>query len=525
MAEDYHRTRAISLAETAMTAPTAEPLLPIDDQHNRKLVANVHPPDWVNPEPAPRYHLVVIGGGTAGLVSAAGAAGLGARVALVERHLLGGDCLNFGCIPSKGLISVARSWHAARKGRACFGGPDVVGDGNFAVAMDRMRRLRAGISQLDSVARFRDLGVDVFIGGATFGGPDTIEVGKTSLRFRRAVIATGARAAVPPIPGLDVVDYLTNETIFALTALPSRLGVIGSGPIGSEMAQAFARLGSQVTVFEMAGQVLPREDEDAAAVVEASMVADGVQLQLGVQVKEVANRDGGICVRFEREGAVSEVELDQLLVAVGRKPNVEDLGLEAAKVHYDIDGVQVDDRLRSTNVRVFACGDVVPGHKFTHTADAQARIVIQNALLMGRAKNSALVVPWCTYTSPEVAHIGMYEADAIREGLEVDTLTIPLSQVDRAVLEGEEDGFLRIHLLKGKDRILGATLVAAHAGDMIGELCLAMRAGIGLGKIASTIHPYPTQGEVIKKAADAWRRTKLTPKIKRILDAWFRLTA
>jgi len=492
------------------------------DRYNRELVANVHPADWVNPTPDAQYHLVAIGAGTAGLVSAVGAAGLGARSALIERHLMGGDCLNVGCVPSKGVISASRAWHEARHARQLFGGPEATGPGDFGAAMERMRRLRAGISHHDSAARFRDLGVDVFLGSGRFTGPDTIEVGGKQLRFRRAVIATGGRAAAPPIPGLEDVEYLTNETIFTLTQLPPRLGIIGAGPIGCEMAQSFARFGSQVTVLEMGPHVLAREDADAAAIVQAAMLRDGVQLEFGVNVLRVPARGGHKVVVFERDGHELETKVDALLVAVGRAPNVEGLGLEAAGVQYNRYGVKVDDRLRTTNKRVYACGDVASRFKFTHTADAQARIVIQNALFYGRSKASSLVIPWCTYTSPEIAHVGMYEKQAREQGIEVETLTVPLSEVDRAVLDGEDDGFLRVHHRKGK--ILGATLVAAHAGDMIGELALAMTAGIGLGQISGTIHPYPTQGEVIKKAGDAYRRSALTPTVRKLFATWFRMT-
>ncbi len=491
------------------------------DEHNRQLVANVHPLDWINPEPSGRYHLVAVGGGTAGLVSAVGAAGLGARTALIERNLLGGDCLNVGCVPSKAVISAARAWKGARESKAMFGGPAVQGHGDFAVAMERMRRLRAGISHHDSVRRFSDLGVDVYLGQARFVSPNAIEVGGRRLEFRRAVIATGGRAVAPPIPGLESVDYLTNENIFSLTDLPPRFGVIGAGPIGCEMAQSFARFGSRVTILEMGTQVLGREDPDAAAIVQETLLRDGVTLELQVRVVRVEGRDDKAVVIFERDGQEHGVEFEQLLVAVGRAPNVDELGLEAAGVEYDRFGVKVDDRLRTSNRRIYACGDVASRFKFTHTADAQARIVIQNALFYGRAKASKLVVPWCTYTSPEIAHVGMYEKQARERGLSCETITVPLSEVDRAVLDGETEGFLRVLHRKGK--ILGATLVAAHAGDMIGGLALAITAGVSLGQISATIHPYPTQGEIVRKVGDAYRREALTPRVRKLFAAWFRL--
>jgi pyruvate/2-oxoglutarate dehydrogenase complex dihydrolipoamide dehydrogenase (E3) component len=510
----------------AEPAPPAAPLhlpsLPADE-HDRRLLAQVHPAGWSNPQPAERYHLVVVGGGTAGLVAAAGAAGLGARVALVERALLGGDCLNYGCVPSKGIIRAARAWHDAADAAARFGGPPLAGEGDFATAMARMRRLRADLSAHDSARRFANLGVDVFLGEARFAAGDSVEVDGERLRFRRALIATGGRAAAPPIPGLAGAGYLTNESVFSLTELPRRLAVIGAGPIGCELAQTFRRFGSRVTLVEMMPQVLIREDADAAAVVQRSLARDGVDLALDARITGVERRGADRVVRFERRGRAHEVAADEVLVSVGRAPNVEDLGLEAAGVRYGPRGVEVDDRLRTANPRIFAAGDVASKLQFTHAADAQARIVLANALFFGRQKASRLVVPWCTYTDPEIAHVGLYEGEARELGHEVETLTLPLAEVDRAVLDGDGEGFLRLHLAKGRDRILGATLVSRHAGDQLGELYLAVTHGIGLGKIASVIHPYPTQIEVIKKAADAHRRGKLTPRVKRLFDLWFRL--
>jgi pyruvate/2-oxoglutarate dehydrogenase complex dihydrolipoamide dehydrogenase (E3) component len=504
------------------------PVEPLD-VYNRELLANVHPSGWVNPRPAARYHLVVVGAGTAGLVSAAGAAGLGARVALVERHLMGGDCLNVGCVPSKGILRAARAWEEARQAASRFGGPAAAGAPSFGAAMERMRRLRAGISPHDSAERFRGLGIDVFLGDARFTAPDAVEVDGQLLRFRRAVIAAGARAAVPPLPGLAEAGFRTNETIFNLTELPRRLAVLGCGPIGCELAQAFARFGSEVTLLGRQAQLLPREDADAAAIVAAALTRDGVRLELGIKATAVRKRGPEKVLDFERmdgrrgEGGLRELAVDEILVATGRQPNVEGLGLRAAGVRYTPKGVEVDDRLRTSNPRIFACGDVASKYQFTHVADAQARLVIQNALFFGRARASALTVPWCTYTSPEIAHVGLYERDARGRGLEVDTLTVPLADNDRAVLDGEDEGFLRVHLERGTDKILGATLVAEHAGDMLGELCLAITQGIGLGSIASVIHPYPTQAEVVKKAADTWRRGKLTPRVKKLFRWWFRI--
>jgi pyruvate/2-oxoglutarate dehydrogenase complex dihydrolipoamide dehydrogenase (E3) component len=492
------------------------------DEHNQRLLENVHPSGWVNPEPKPRYHIVVIGAGTAGLVTAAAAAGLGARVALVERHLMGGDCLNVGCVPSKAIVRAARAWHEAREAHRLLGGPSAMERGDFGVVMERMRRIRADLSSADSVHRFRELGVDVFLGDGRFVGPTAVEIGGKRLEFRRAVIATGGRPEVPDIPGLDAAGYQTNETIFSLTELPRRLLVIGAGPSGCELAQAFARFGSRVTVIERGEHALPQEDADVASVVERAMERDGVVFRHRASISRVERGGGEKLIVLPAANGEEPVRGDEILLAAGRVPNVEGLNLEAAGIGYDRAGVRVNDRLRTTNHRVYAAGDVCSRFHFTHAADALARIVVQNALFYGRARPSRLIIPWTTYTSPEVAHVGMYEEDARAAGLQVNTLTIPMQMVDRAVLDGETEGFFRVHLKKRTDRILGATLIAEHAGEMISEISVVMTTGLGLGQIGATIHPYPTQAEVFRKAADAWRRKKLTPMVKRVLQLFFR---
>ncbi len=516
------------------------------DEHNLKLLENVRPTAWRNPQPAPRYNLVVIGAGTAGLVTAAGAAGLGAKVALVERGLLGGDCLNVGCVPSKALLRAARAYAQVRDagGYGVRVPPGTTVD--FPAVMERMRRLRASISSHDSAARFRDLGVDVFLGQGRFTGPDTIEVGdgqrdgrignppanssyRVALRFKKAVIATGARAAAPTVPGLIDAGYLTNETVFSLTGLPRRLAVIGAGPIGCELAQAFARFGSEVFLIEALHGVLPNEDRDAAEIVEQSLRRDGIRLLCCGKELRVAKTPGSKRLSVDSHGQHYDVTVDEILVGVGRAPNVEGLGLENAGVAYDQTGVEVSDRLQTTNPRIFAAGDICSRYKFTHAADAMARIVIQNALFggipfLGRAKASTLTIPWCTYTDPEVAHVGLYEHEAQRQGIATQTFVQRLHDVDRAVLDGQTDGFVRVLVKRGTDRILGATIVAHHAGDMISEITLAMASGLGLKKIAATIHPYPTQAESIKKVADQFNRTRLTPRVKWLLERWLAWT-
>ena len=520
---------------------TTAPALVPDDAFNRRLIGHVHPPGWQNPTPAGRYNLVVVGAGTAGLVTAAGAAGLGARVALVERHLMGGDCLNVGCVPSKGIIRAARVWASARNG-AEFGLrlPDRI-EGDFSAVMARMRQIRADLAHVDSVARFSGLGVDVFLGAAHFTGPDRLAVGDATLPFARAAICTGARATAPPIPGLADAGYLTNETVFSVTELPRRLGVIGAGPIGCELAQAFARFGSEVTLLEIAPHILPREDRDAAEILEAQLARDGVRFVGGAKIEGVEDvpataADGAVGatrrerrLRYTADGAARDVTVDEILLGSGRTPNVEGLDLEAAGVAHDRAGVTVDRYLRTTNRRIYAAGDICFPFKFTHTADAMAQIVIQNALFphplgLGRASTDRLVIPWCTYTDPEIAHVGMYEADARQRGIEVETFTQPLAEVDRAVLDGEDAGFARLHVRKGTDRILGATIVAADAGNLISEVTVAMKAGAGLGTIGATIHPYPTQAEALRKAATQLRRARFSARQRSILERWFAWT-
>lgn len=501
-----------------------KPLVLPQDESNRTLVRNVHPADWKNPEPSSRYNLVVIGAGTAGLVTAAGAAGLGAKVALIERHLMGGDCLNVGCVPSKGIIRSGRVAHEVKTadafGITCSAGAKI----DFGRTMERMRRIRAGISSHDSFERFSSkLGIDVFLGSGMFTGPKSIEVEGKRLLFKKAAICTGARASAPPIPGIEETGYLTNENVFWLTELPKRLLVIGGGPIGCELSQAFARLGSDVTIVETANHLLVREDADAAEIVQRSLLRDGVKLALSANILKTEKRGAEKIITVEQGGKTATLAGDEILVGVGRAPNVNGLGLEAGGIAYDPRmGVKVNDMLQTSNPRVYAAGDICSPYKFTHTADALARILIANALFKGRQKTSSLVVPWCTYTDPEVAHVGMYEKDARDKGIDVTTMTVPLGDIDRALLDGETEGFARVHLKKGSDKILGATIVARHAGEMINELSLAITAGLGLSAIGRTIHPYPTQAEAIKRLADAYNRTRLTPVVKKLFTAWLK---
>jgi pyruvate/2-oxoglutarate dehydrogenase complex dihydrolipoamide dehydrogenase (E3) component len=475
--------------------------------------------------PSGRYNLVVIGAGPAGLVTAIGAAGLGAKVALVERGLMGGDCLNVGCVPSKALISAARVAATVRDSHEFGMHVSALWHVEFGKVMERMRRLRADMAHHDAADRFQRLGIDVFIGDGRFTSNNTVEVDGQPLEFKRAVVCTGARAAELPIPGLAEVDYLTNESIFSLTELPRRLIVVGGGPIGCEMAQSFARFGSEVTQIEKADHILSREDSEAAQVVQAAMEKDGVQFVLKAKTLRVEQRGTEKVVVVEQNGQELELVGDALLIGIGRAPNVNDMGLEEVGVEFhERKGITVNDNLRTTNPRIFAAGDVCSRFQFTHAADFMARIVIQNTLFKGRGKASALTIPWATYTSPELAHVGLSVAQANQQGIEIDTYTQPMSGIDRAILEGETDGFVRVHVKKGTDKIVGATIVATNAGDMIGEMTLAMKNGLGLKQIGSTIHPYPTQGEAIRKVGDLYNKTRLTPFVKSLFQKWLTWT-
>jgi pyruvate/2-oxoglutarate dehydrogenase complex dihydrolipoamide dehydrogenase (E3) component len=438
---------------------------------------------------------------------------------------MGGDCLNTGCVPSKAVIRSARVVGELRRA-AGLGVTTGAVSVDFAAVMQRMRKRRAAIAVHDSAERLRAAGVDVFFGGAAFTDERSVVVGDQRLRFRRAVIATGGRPTAPPVPGLDAVPFLTSETVFALTQLPRHLLVIGAGPIGCELAQAFARFGSNVTVFDQAPAVLPREDADAAAAVRRSLESDGVRFELGVTLDRVDGSTGLMRVHYTRNGRgpaqVEAVAGDAILVAAGRAANIEDLHLEAAGIRATRQGVGVDDRLRTSNPRVYAAGDVCSDYKFTHAADALSRIVIQNALFYGRRKASALVIPWVTYTEPAVAHVGVTGRDVAAADGRLQTITVPLSELDRAIVDDETDGFVRVHHEKG--RLRGCTIVAPHAGEMIGEAAYAITHGGTLAALSSTIHPYPTQAEALRKAGDLYRRASLTPRARRWLERYFAWT-
>ncbi len=499
-------------------------LLP-DDADDQALLALVHPGDWQNPTPRRCYDLAVLGGGSGGLVAAAAAAGLGARVALVERDLLGGDCLNAGCVPSKTLL---RSAHWAAEMRR---GPDLGWTTSFnhpatpSEVLRRVRRVRAALAPTDSARRFRDdLGVDVFFGEARFFAKNRVEVDGVGLGFRRAIIATGARPNRPLIAGLDPAEILTNETIFALAQPPRRLVVLGGGPVGCELAQAFARLGTQCLLVQRNKRLLPREEEDASNLVESALRADGVEILLEAELESAVRRPEGLVAEIRQGKQTRSVIVDSLLVATGRRPNTEALHLDSAGIATRNDGsIATDTRLRTANRRVFAVGDVTLSERFTHAADASARIAVRNALFFGRSRYLPERIPRSTYTDPEVASIGLLPTEAQGRGIAYETLEVRFEENDRARTEEQVAGFVRAHFAPKSGKLLGATVVGDHAGDLIGEFAVLLAAVMPLSRLADVVHPYPTRAEAVRRIGDLYNRRRLTPRAARLLRAIARL--
>ena len=481
--------------------------VPESPQDARGRIDDLHPEPWVNPAPRDRYPLVVVGGGFAGLAAAETACAHGIKVALIERGLIGGTCLNTGCVPSKTIIRTSRLY-AEMRDAARYGAqvpPAIPVD--FAAVMARVRRIRARLGRTDSARTLAASGVDVFFGDARFIGAHALTVDGATLCFEKAVIATGARPNLPAIPGLAEAGYLTNETVFEIDQLPPRLLVIGGGPIGCEQAQAFCRLGAKTIIVQNKPLFLEREERDAAQFLSSALARDGVEVRLNTRVLGIHTEGGAKRVDLISDGYRSTVEVDAILTGVGRAPNVEDLGLEAAGVAYEAAaGVQVDDYLRTSNPAIHAAGDVCLEHKYGHTAVVSGEMAARNAMLGGHEQWSKLIIPWVTFTDPEIAHVGMYVRQANPLGIPIKTFTVLMHEVDRAVTDSEEAGFVKIHVREGSDCILGATIVARHAGDMINEITLAMGAGIGLRRIARVLHAYDTQAEAIQMAARACER-------------------
>jgi len=481
--------------------PRAKP----DDE--KTFLRRVRPEDWKNPVPRSAYDLAIVGAGPAGLAAAESAARLGFRVALIERNRMGGNSLNVGSVPSKAIIRTARVYGTMQDAEE-FGAPVPSEPAlDFDKVMARMRRICTRISEYHSVHKLTALGVDVFFGAARFANADTLVVGGASVQFKKALIATGARPRTPDIPGLDGTGYRTSTTIFEMASLPKRLAVIGGGPLGCELAQAFCRMGSHVTIVQNDPKFLPREERDAAEILSRSMARDGVEIRLNTTVVGARRESGVKILETVNSDVKCDVETDEILLSIGRVPNVEELGLEMAAVEFDADhGIKVDDFLRSTNPNVYAAGDVCLALKFTNAAQFSARTAVQNALMNTQQRQSSTAIPWCTYCDPEIAHIGLHVWEARRQSIPIRSFTVMMHDVDRAITDGQDIGFVKIHIAQDSDRILGATIVASQASELINEMAVIMSAGIGMKALAEMVHTYPAQSEAIMLAAQAYKR-------------------
>jgi pyruvate/2-oxoglutarate dehydrogenase complex dihydrolipoamide dehydrogenase (E3) component len=482
---------------------------------------NVHPQDWKNPQPAHRYSLVVIGAGPAGFLTALNAAKVGAKVAIVERDRFGGACFNVGCIPSKTILRTSRLYAEIRNADN-FGAEVPSGISvNFSAVMERMRRVRTRVSRRVSAQRLASAGVDVFFGQARFAGPKAVEVEGKLLHFKRALIASGARPKVPSIPGIAAAGYLTNENVFNLDEGPRRLLVLGGGPLGCELAQAYCRLGSQVHIVQDDPMFLGNEERDAAQILSEALARDGIDIHLNSQAVEVHADAKGKIVHLLSDDYKFTLTVDEILVGIGSTPNVTDMNLEDAGVRYDKDaGIMTNDYLQTSNPRIYAAGDVCSEKKFPHIEVAASEIVVRNAFFWGRERMSMSAVPFCTYTDPEIAHVGLYVTEARAKDIPVKTFTVMMSDVDRAITDSEDEGFVKIHVKEGTDQIIGATVAASHAGELISEISLAMNAKIGLRALARVNYPYPTQAQAIKLAANAYLDTLRNPKRSWLRKQW-----
>ncbi len=467
----------------------------------------------------PEFDICVIGGGAGGLVVAAGGATLGAKVALVERHEqgMGGDCLHYGCVPSKTLLKSAKVAHLMRSAER-YALPAADPQVDLAKVMQRVAGVIASIQPHDSPERFRSLGVDVQFGSGKFLSPSCFEVGGRRLTAKHFVIATGSRPAVPPIPGLRDISFLTNESVFALREPVGSLIIVGAGPIGCEMAQAFSRLGSKVTVVDLVSRILPREDSDLSEVVGHAMAADGIDFHLGATVTRAEAGLSGPILFLKREGGTEvKLEASRLLIAAGRLPNVEELDLAAAGVVLKNGRIVSDASLRTANRRVYVCGDVTGGPQFTHMAEHHAGVILRNILNplpFKFAKTQTRVVPWCTFTEPELARVGISETEAKAQNLPHRVYRFPFHDLDRARAEGETEGLAKI-VTDPKGRILGAALVGAHAGEIIHEYLLAIAKGMRTSDLSDVIHIYPTLAQVNRRVCDQRRKEALTPNAKK----------
>ena len=479
-------------------------LLP-DDVHNERTISQGHPPNWQNPRGGD-YDLVVIGGGPAGLIAADVAAAAGHHVAMTERRLTGGTCVHFGCTPSKALIRCTRAVHEARRGTDFGFGLSSPPHVDFSKVMERVRRIRSMSSALDAVQVAADAGVHVYLGQTTFVKPNAVTVDGRELRFKKAVIATGTRPEAPALDGLNESEYLTNETVFSLTELPRKLVVFGGGPLGSELAQAFRRLDSEVDLVHSRNSLLTKDEPEAGEVLRRQFEREGIGLHCGFRAVRAAN--GRLTIEGNAE--MRQLEYDKILMGIGRKANVEDLGLEAANIRVRDGGVEDDENLRTNNPNVYAAGDVAFPEKYTHAARATARLCVANALDGANRTARDLVIPHCTYTDPEVATVGLTPVRAAEQGIVLETHRLELAKVERAFIDGEEEGFAALYTRKSSPEIVGATLVAAHAGEMISELTLAITNKLTMQALAETVHCYPTQAEVFQRIALSYKPARMT---------------
>jgi len=455
------------------------------------------------------FNVIVIGGGSAGLVSSYIAAAVKAKVALIEKHKMGGDCLNTGCVPSKALIRSAKILSYIKR-HEDYGIKSAEATFDFAEVMERVQKVIKKVEPHDSVERFTSLGVDCFQGDAKILSPNEVSVNGKTLTTKNIIVATGARPAVPNIPGLDKVPYLTSDNLWELRELPKRLVVVGGGPIGSELVQCFARLGSKVTQIQRRPEIMPKEDDEISQAIRKRFTEEGVEVIVNSNTKEVVVENGKHFIVIEKNGTTERIEFDKILIATGRAANTKGFGLEDIGVKLTKQGtIEVDEYLRTTTHKnIYACGDVAGPYQFTHTAAHQAWYCAVNALFspLKKFKVDYRVIPWCTFTDPEVAQVGLNEKAAKAQGIPYEVTRYEIDDLDRAIADSEDHGVVKVLTVPGKDKILGVTILGYHAGDLIAEYVLAMKHGLGLNKILGTIHIYPTMAEANKFAAGNWKK-------------------
>jgi pyruvate/2-oxoglutarate dehydrogenase complex dihydrolipoamide dehydrogenase (E3) component len=471
-----------------------------------RFLEKVRPAGRHNPEPRALYDLVVVGAGPAGLSAARTARRLGRSVALVEQHWLGGNSLSAGSVPSKSLVRTGSAFGAIVNSRL-FSAPNCgepVAD--MALVMERVRAIRNRIAEYCSVDRLTAEGIDVYFGAARFADAETLSVDADTLRFEKALLATGAQPQIPKIPGLDESGFLNSKNFFDLKRLPKRLAIIGGGPLGCEMAQVFAHLGAHVTILQSEPKFLPNEERDATEILSRSLSRAGVDTWLNTEVVAARVSNGEKLIDAVNAGARYSIAVDEIMVSIGRVANTHGLCLALAGIDCDAAGdIRVDDCLRTANHRVYAAGDVCLAYKFGNAAEESARMAVLNAFGDGDHRVSRMIVPWCTFCDPEIAHVGMQLWEARGQSIAVKTFTVMMQDVDRAITDGSDDGFVKIHLRAGTDEIIGATIVASRASEMINEIAVIMHAKIGMLQLADIVHTYPAQSDAIRLAAIAYR--------------------